>query len=181
MASAVHKALNIEQYLSMSFEHDMEYVDGELREKPLPSRIHGRVQALLAAWFVQFEEQFGFDTFTEPRTRVSSERVRLPDIALVPTILHSGKVLAIAPLLAIEIRSEDDKERDLSGRAQDLAAMGAQAVWLLDPEKRMLFIWSGDAWLPSREEKPMTPAGAPLDLAWLWRKAGLPGAEEPQS
>ena len=173
MAAAATGIVTLDQYLSMSFEHDMEFVDGGLKERPMPTRDHARVQALLCMWFGQFEGQFGFECLTEIRTRVSANRVRLPDFALVAVEPNPSRVLTSGPLLAIEILSDDDKQKDLRARARDLADMGAGAVWLLDPDEQMLSIWSGEAWLPSHEAMPMTPTGAPLDLAWLWRKAGL--------
>ncbi len=170
MAAVTTAALTMEQYLSISFEHDMEFVDGELKEKPMPTRNHARVQALLCMWFGSFENEFCFECLTEIRTRVAASRIRLPDFALVVPEPNSSKVLEAGLLLAIEILSDDDKQKDLSARAKDLAAMGAGAIWLLDPDEQTLSIWSGETWLPSHEDKPMTPAGAPLDLPWLWQK-----------
>ncbi len=169
-AHAVHPALTIDEYLSTSFEHDMEFIDGELKEKPMPGMLHGRVQMLLGIWFRQYEKEMGIVSVSEPRTRVALDRVRLPDFILSRSGRLPRKALRSAPLLAIEILSEDDKHKDLIARARDLQAMGCNAVWLLDPEERTLKAWSGQEWTGIAEEKPMTPAGAPLDLPWLWEE-----------
>ena len=163
-------ALTVDEYLSMSFEHDMEFIDGELKQKPMPGLLHARVQALLGIWFRQYEEEVGIVSASQPRTRVALNRVRLPDFILVRAGRLPKKALRAAPLLAIEILSEDDKHKDLIARARDLQAMGCGAVWLLDPEERTLKAWSGQEWTSLAEERPMTPAGVPLDLPWLWEE-----------
>ena len=170
MAAVSPAVLTIDQYLSMSFERDVEFIDGELKEKPLPAFIHGRVQMLLGIWFRQFEKELGIISSSEPRTRVTDSRVRLPDFVLVRAAGAPKKLLRSAPLLAIEILSEDDKVKDLAGRARDLEAMGCSAIWLLDPEEKTLAAWSGVDWTRVTDPKPMTPARAPLDLLWLWEE-----------
>ena len=169
-AMTAPQVLSLEEYLSSSFEVPTEYVDGELKEKPLTAFIHGRVQGLLFAWFRQFEQELHVISGMEAHTRVAPTRVRLPDFLLVRAGNLEKKTVTHAPLLAIEILSEDDKHKDLIARAKDLETLGCPAVWLLDPEARTLQAWSGNSWVPVLEEKPMTPAGAPLDLPWLWKE-----------
>ncbi len=172
MAAVAQSALTIEQYLSTSFEVDMEYIDGELREKPVTAFIHGRVQILLGVWFRQFEKELEIVAGVEARTLVAPERVRLPDFLLVRAARLERKVVTSPPLLVIEVLSDDDKHKDLVARAKDLESLGCPAIWLLDPEEQTLQAWSGEAWVPVLEQKPMTPAGAPLDLPWLWAELG---------
>ncbi len=172
-AAATQSVLTLDEYLSMSFERDMEFIDGELKEKPMPGMLHGRVQMLLGIWFRQYEKEMGIVSVSEPRTRVALNKVRLPDFILARSGRLPKKALRSAPLLAIEILSEDDKHKDLIARARDLQTMGCEAVWLLDPEEHTLKAWSGQEWTSIAEEKPMTPAGAPLDLPWLWEELAL--------
>ena len=169
-AVATPPVLTIHQYLSTSFERDMEFIDGELKEEPMPAPVHARIQSLLSLWFGQLENEHDFECFVEARTRVAATRVRLSDFAMLPAAPIPDKALTEAPLLAIEVLSDEDKHKDLIGRANDLKVMGCQAIWLLDPDEKAFLIWSGQEWLRSDEEKPMTPAGVPLNLPWLWQK-----------
>ncbi len=170
MAALAQPVLTIDEYLSTSFEADMEYVDGELKGKPVPTFLHGRVQSLLCIWFHQFEKELRILSGVEARTRVASARVRLPDFMLVRVDEAERKIVTRPPLLVIEILSEDDKHKDLIARAKDLETFGCPAIWLLDPEAQTLQAWSGEVWVLIKEDKPMTPAGAPLDLPWLWKE-----------
>ncbi len=134
----------MDEYLATSFRPDQEYLDGELRPRAAAERIHGRVLSLLTGWFGGLEEQYRYLTFLAVRTRVSLTRVRLPDFVLAPPDSPFGPALTTPPLLAIDVLSAHDRYKDLRARAQDLTAMGAEAVWLLDPEEQKLFVWSGE-------------------------------------
>jgi Putative restriction endonuclease len=45
---ATKSQITAEQYLDMTFEHDAEFVHGELVERSMPDYIHGKLQFLLA-------------------------------------------------------------------------------------------------------------------------------------
>ena len=166
----VAHAVSIEQYLTMSFEHDMELVDGQLKERPMPTKLHGFVQLLLGAWFERHMDAWSIHMMSDARTRVNPADVRLPDVAVCLGELTPGKTLDEPPLIAIEILSPDDTFADLADRAEDFAEMGVVHIWLLDPVKRTAFLWSAaGTWLPVAELKvPGTPIY--LDLDWLWKR-----------
>ncbi len=77
-------ALSLEEYLQTSFSPDVEWVDGELRERNLGSYEHSRLQYLIGAWFSQNEKQWNVQGVTEQRTRTSQTNVLIPDVALLP-------------------------------------------------------------------------------------------------
>lgn len=78
MATALHIPLH--EYLATTYRPDREYVDGEVRERNVGKYEHARVQALLAAWFIQHESEWKVQAVTEQRIRVSSSRIRIPDV-----------------------------------------------------------------------------------------------------
>jgi Uma2 family endonuclease len=109
---------------------------------------HARVQALLASWFQRHEEEWGIQVVTEQRVRVSPERVRIPDVA----VLGPGgqpEVVVAPPLLVIEILSPDDTYWDTQERAQDYRSMGIETVWIIDPKTRTGRMCSGAEWVES--------------------------------
>ncbi len=173
MAATTH-TISVEEYLRTSYEHDPEYIDGEIRERPMPTRLRAFVQMAIGAWFFQHMEEWGILLYSEVRTRVRPQNFRLPDVAIARRSPINTKTLDEAPLIAIEILSDDDRTVDLRNCATDFTAMGTENVWLLDPETRQAYVWAskdggkGD-WLPS---KTLTAAGTPvyLDLAWLWQR-----------
>lgn len=176
---AAAQAVSIEQYLTMTFEHDMELVNGELKERPMPTKLHGFVQQLLGAWFERHMDEWDIHMMSETRTRVNSEDVRLPDVAVCLGELTPGKTLDEPPLIAIEILSPDDSFADLRDRAEDFAGMGVRNIWLLDSGKRIAFSWNAGAWMPASE---LRVSGSPvyLDLGWLWGRIPPGGQSRPE-
>lgn len=115
--------ISLADYLDIDFRPDREFIDGEIRERNVGKTEHARVQALLAGWFGNHEEDWGIKVGTEWRVRVSEDRVRVPDLAVV----YAGPqpdVLIEPPLLIIEILSPDDTYSDLQERSQDYREMG---------------------------------------------------------
>ena len=161
--------VSMEEYLRTSYHPDVEYVYGELREKPMPTLLHGIVQILLGLWFFNHQEEWGIYVASETRTQVDRNHVRLPDIV----VLHWGKsiegILDNPPLIAIEILSPSDRYSDLCERASDLRLMGTENIWLLDPERRTAEFWTGRNW-QALDGNVLQAVGSPvfLDTEWLW-------------
>lgn len=146
MAATIH--IPIAEYLATSYRPDCEYVDGEVRERNVGKWEHARVQALLAAWFINHENVWGIVSSTEQRVQVSQDRVRVPDLV----VLKAGpqpSVLTAPPLLVIEILSPDDTYSDTQERAQDYRAMGVETVWIIDPKTRTGRMCIGADWIES--------------------------------
>src|ERR1035441_2732541 len=125
MATILHIPLH--EYLGLSFRPDCEYVDGEIRERNVGKYEHARVQALLARWFGNHEQEWGVQGVTEQRVQVSPTRVRIPDVALLP-LGAQPDVISDPPLLVIEILSPDDSYSDTQERSQEYRAMGVETV-----------------------------------------------------
>jgi Uma2 family endonuclease len=138
--------LPLEEYLGASYRPDREFVDGEVRERNVGKWEHARVQALLAAWFINHEEAWGVICSTEQRVRVSQSRVRVPDVVVLTTGAPPA-VLTDPPLLVIEVLSPDDSYSDTQERAQDYRAMGVETVWIVDPKTRTGRMCSGREWV----------------------------------
>jgi Uma2 family endonuclease len=155
MATALRIPLH--EYLGKSYRPDREYVDGEIRERNVGKYEHARVQALLACWFGNHEQEWGVQVVTEQRVKVSPTRVRIPDVALL-TLGAQPDVIVDAPLLAIEILSPDDSYSDTQERAQDYRLMGVETVWIVDPKTRTGRMCSGNEWVEcARLEAKGTP------------------------
>jgi Uma2 family endonuclease len=144
MATSLQIAL--EEYLGKSYRPDREYVDGEIRERKVGKYEHARVQALLAAWFGNHEQEWGVQVVTEQRVRVSLTRVRIPDVALLP-LGAQPDVIVEPPALIVEILSPDDSYSDTQERARDYREMGVETVWIVDPKTRTGRMCSGADWV----------------------------------
>ncbi len=157
----------IETYLSTSYRPDVEFIDGYLQEKPLGTWDHGRIQLLIAGWFLRHELEWGVQGALEVRTRVLDTRVRLPDLVVDWAGPHPP-VLVEAPLLAIEVLSPDDTYSSLKKRAKDYQAMGIQHIWLVDPETRTAESCEGAFWV-ERERLEVEGTAIYLDVPALFR------------
>ncbi len=98
----------------------------------------------------------GIYVATEQRIRVSSDRVRVPDLVVV----RQGpqpEVLTLPPLLVVEILSPLDSYSDTQRRAEDYRRMGVETVWVIDPETRSGRMCVGERWIGAeRMEVPET-------------------------
>ncbi|MGH9606253.1 MAG: Uma2 family endonuclease [Terracidiphilus sp.] len=156
MATVSH--ISLQEYLGAIYRPDCEYVDGEIRERNVGKWEHARVQALLAAWFVNHESAWGTACSTEQRIQVSENRVRVPDLVVL-TAGTQPDVLTEPPLLVIEILSPDDTYSDTQERAQDYRRMGVETVWIVDPKTRTGRMCSGAEWV---EAARLEVKGTPL-------------------
>ena len=161
MSTTTHIPLS--EYLESSYRPDREYVDGEIRERNVGKWEHARIQALLAAWFVAHERDWGILVSTEQRIRVPRDRVRIPDV----TVLVAGPqpdVLVDPPLLVIEILSPDDTYSDTQERSWDYRNMGVETIWIIDPKTRSGRMCTGSNWTEAaRLEVPGTELYVNLD------------------
>jgi Uma2 family endonuclease len=166
---ATKALVSIEEYLNTSYTPDVEYVDGELREKPLVGFPHGETQVILGTWFRSHRREWGIKVAVETRTQTSANHVRLPDVVVVSKQERSRGTLEAPPLIAIEVLSPTDTYAELKARAEDLARMGVANVWLIDPEKQTAEVWSGRSWTLVDGPK-LQAVDSPMfvDLEWLW-------------
>ncbi len=160
--------ITVEEYLRTSYRPDRELVNGELKEKAMPTRLHGIIQMIIGAWFFNHMDQWGIAPESEVRTQVRPGNFRLPDVSVTPVDTVDTRTQNKPPIIAIEILSDDDRFSDLARRAADFRAMGVENIWLIDPEQRAALVWgAAGSWEPAAQlQVPGTPIH--LDLGWLW-------------
>jgi Uma2 family endonuclease len=155
--------ISVAQYLETNYRPDREYVDGEVRERNVGKWEHARARWLLAGWFMNHEAAWAVIGSTEQRVRVSSDRVRIPDLVVVEA-RPQPEVLIDPPLLIVEILSPDDSYSDTQERAEDYLAMGVGTVWIIDPKTRTGRMCNSTVWTAAnRLEVPGTPLYVNLD------------------
>ncbi len=163
--------VSVEEYLRTDYRPDVEYIDGELKEKPVIGFAHGRLQLILGYWFHMHRKEWSIQAAVETRTHVERTRYRLPDVVVVDKAERSVAALERPPLIAIEVLSPTDIFHDLRDRARDLQAMGTQNIWLIDPDEKSVAVWDGQTWQPFAGERLQAiGTEAYLDLTWLWEE-----------
>lgn len=139
---------------------------------------NAEITMLLRIWAKQDGRGIAFDSsaaFVLPNTAILS-----PDASWVLgfrlamlTAEQKEKFLPLCPDFVIELRSPSDRLPDLQAKMEEYIDNGAQLGWLIDPEKRQVFIYRPDA--PVRHlSNPTALSGEPLlpgfvlPLADIW-------------
>lgn len=143
-------SLTLEEYLAQPEEAPYsEYIDGEVRPKPMPTEDHGALTIEIGGLLREYNGRdrkyyIGGEVRHIARDR---GRVYIPD---VHATLHSRRVpgqnpVEVPPDLAVEILSPDDRATDVLGKVNFYLSIGVRAVWLVDPMQRTVTIHRPDA------------------------------------
>ena len=170
MAASASALISIEEYLHTSYRPDCDFVDGQLEERNVGDTRHSLLQMWLGYWFISHQKEWKTRVLSELRTRVSENRVRLPDVAVVTDDEGLQESPRTSPLLvAIEILSPDDRIPRVTDRLRDFLAMGVANIWLLDPADRCAYTFTHEGLRlieAARLEVPNSPIY--LDLTQLF-------------
>ena len=131
MSTATH--ISEEQYLRSTFEPDAEYVDGEVRERPIGTYDHNDWQQAIQRWFVEHAKDWNIRSVQEQRMRVRAGRYRIPDVSVLDRTNPKEQVVTAPPLAVFEVLSPEDRVQDLYEKLDDYTAMGIPHIWVIDP------------------------------------------------
>jgi Uma2 family endonuclease len=131
--------ISVEEYLSMKFEHDCEYIDGVIRERALGDFEHCFLQSLLCAIFFHHRSDWGVVSLAEQHIRITPTRYLIPDVTVVRSGLPREPRLTKPPLLIIEIQSPTDTLREVLVKSRDYLAFGIANIWVIDPKTRSAY------------------------------------------
>jgi Uma2 family endonuclease len=132
---AAAELITAEQYLRTSFEHDAEFVEGRIVERPAPEWMHSSMQAFLTGTLLPIGRRLGLITLIEQRVQTGPDHFRVPDVCLVgerPDDLARG-IVTKPPYLCIEIASPEDTVVEAMEKVREYLAFGVEWVWVIDP------------------------------------------------
>lgn len=132
----------VEEYLRMSFDGpDREYVDGEIVERNLGERKHSRVQGRIVGIFYNLEKRYPLFAHPELRHRVTLTRYRIPDVSVYAGHEPEESVPSVAPFIAVEIVSPDDRYSEIVLKLEEYRVWGVAFIWLVDPQTRKMCVY----------------------------------------
>lgn len=136
--------IGVEEYLGLAFDDRPapDYVDGEVVERALPTPIHSQVQALLILLLSPLMSRFGLFLRPEIRVQIGANRFRVIDFAVFQGARPEGRYATAPALVAIEIVSPEDRYSELTERLEDYQRWGVPHVWLVDPQRKRLYVYS---------------------------------------
>jgi Uma2 family endonuclease len=131
--------VSVEEYLHTSFpDLDREYRDGELVERALPDYLHGKTQALLAAFFAALRKKLPVFACVETRMKIRTGLYLISDVAVFHPA-EPGLVPESPPLVAIEVLSPDDRLGEVRAKLEEYRSWGVAHVWLVDPHSQRMY------------------------------------------
>jgi Uma2 family endonuclease len=144
---------------------------------------HGELETRLAARLFAWAEATGrgrvFTGEVGIYIRRNPDTVRAADVLYVSNERYArhgpAGYLDVAPELAVEVLSPDDRWSEVTGKLDDYFSAGVDAVWVVDPRRRQVFVYrSLSAVQPLGEgqvlENPDLLPGFSLPLADLFRE-----------
>jgi Uma2 family endonuclease len=159
MAAPTYPLVPVDEYLNTSYEHDMEYVDGVLVERGMPTYRHGLLQGLVFTSLFAQAKRFRFGVSVETRVEiVERSRYRVPDVLVCSLPLNvTDRILKTVPLAVIEIASPDDRLSQQMLRFRDYWNRGVRQIFLLDPEELSAFRYGDGALMEGHLETMELP------------------------
>ncbi len=153
----------VEEYLSTVYEHDCEYDNGVIVERPLGEFEHAYLQTLLGALFTNNRKNWNVFGLTEQRIKINSSRFLVPDICVLRIGTPREKILTRPPLITIEILSPEDTMRRVRTKAAQYLDFGVEHIWVIDPYAREAYrgTEAGLMLIPSGE---FTVPGTPIQV-----------------
>ena len=139
---ATKSQITAEQYLHMTFEHDAEFVRGELVERAMPDNTHSLIQFLILMAIGRLVQSHPLFPRPELRLRLARDVYRIPDISVFAGEAPKQGVPSTPPLLAIEILSKDDRYHDVMQKLEEYRVWGVSNIWVVDPLAQRLAIYT---------------------------------------
>jgi len=135
---ATKAQITSEEYLHMTFEHDAEFVRGEIVERSMPDRVHSLIQFLILMEIGRLIHSHPLFPYPELRLRLEPRVFRIPDISVFGGQPPREDVPSTPPLLVIEILSKDDRHHDLMEKLEEYRVWGVPNIWVVDPLAKRL-------------------------------------------
>ena len=156
--------------------YHVELIDGREVEKPLPKKLHFRVQRYLILELTRllprdYEAGPELNILTGKLTLEGRREYIVPDVTVIKrSANYEDGDLAEPPIWGVEILSPGQTIGDLFVRAERLLNLGCPLVWVIWPEKRKAWEYSTNLEEQHTELTGRLPSGEaiiiPLSEVW---------------
>jgi Uma2 family endonuclease len=152
--------VSVEEYLSTSYDPDVEFVDGALVERNAGDWLHSQVQAnflyALRRKYPHLKVAVGL------RSKTAGTRYRIPDVCVV-LARPTTKYLLEAAFVVVEVLSEDDVMSGVMAKLKEYHVNGVPNIWLIDPRLQSMCVYRPPA-LVEIEGKTIATADGSVEL-----------------
>jgi Uma2 family endonuclease len=123
-----------QEYLSTNYQPACDYIDGVLRQKPMPAWKHGAIQANVTALIIRGLRRFAAGS--EVTVKLRTGKYYVPDV-IVQRRDSIQEPYPIEPVhLCGGIRSPEGRIGDLLAECEDYLEWGGETTWIIDPGSR---------------------------------------------
>jgi Uma2 family endonuclease len=158
---ATKSEITAEQYLHMAFEHDAEFVHGEIVERALPDKTHSTIQFRILMEVGRLIQSYPLFPYPELRLRLEARVFRIPGVCVFAGAPPQESVPSTPPLLAIEILSNDDRHHNLMEKLEEYRVWGVPNIWVVDPLAKRFSVFTESG---PQNVSSLALAGYPLEL-----------------
>jgi Uma2 family endonuclease len=159
--------MTVDEYLKLDVKPYCEYIDGVLHQKPMPTSYHSLIQMLLGALLTIRAQQFY--TVAEVHVRIRPGKYLVPDLAMMRREMFEHPYPTKPVFLCIEIASPEDRPGQLLAKCEEYHAWGAPHCWIVDPERRVAWIYDRDAdWVKLDESGTLVAGEVEIPLPELF-------------
>ena len=125
--------ISVEEYLRTSFKPACDYIDGVLRQKPMPTYDHSNTELVVCNLINRFD---GFRAVPEQTVRIRQGKFVVPDIA-AQRLSELQRPYPEKPVyLCAEVKSPEDRFSDIVAKCGEYHAWGVKYCWIFDPESK---------------------------------------------
>lgn len=145
----------VEEYLASNYKPACEYIDGVLRQKPMPTWMHGYIQGRLIQLISQrFRE---FLAASEVTVQVRSGKYLVPDVVVQSRDRIQNPYPSEPVHLCVEILSPTDRMSEALAKCEEYHAWGVETAWVVDPEAQRAWEYrAGQRPVETGNEKSLT-------------------------
>ncbi len=126
-----------------------ELVKGEIIFMSPTGYLHGFIEVRIAKILSFFVDEYKLGRVLGGEVGIYTARnpdtVRGADVAFISNErlaqAKSKSFLDVAPELIVEVLSPDDRWRDINAKLKEYFAIGAQVVWVADPQSRQVHVY----------------------------------------
>lgn len=149
-----------------------EYIDGELRPKPMATRAHSQIQTnIIRAISRNYDGQF--EPLPELTTRLRETMFLVPDLA-IEDLAHPIRGRYPGPgdpvFLCIEIKSPDDRIGKLFSKCEEYHSWGVPHCWIIDPERKVAWEYAANTPEPKKAETGLSAGPIQIALDEVFRR-----------
>ncbi len=140
--------MSLEEYLALPQEPPyLEYLDGEVVQKPMPKRKHLKLAHEFDFALGLYRRQRGGLAGPESHVWFGVPRHwRVPDIVYwAPGKPQGDDDVSLPPTLAVEILSPSQPFQDLRDKCRFYRANGVDVAWAVNPDTRTVEVFDGEA------------------------------------